>query len=176
MNLHVSMAPVIFSILLPTSPSWSKFQSTAHVFFFFNSTLFNVAFFRDGSKWIWMVLRNVLGVINRWVSVCLWDINCNSKHPEIPYKWWLSCFCVMFPQWDFTMLNGMLFVLLFVLIIYGILLLFIRSYVSGISFEEPQRIIRNFGWSADCVGLDPLRNRQAGWTTWGVGIKTEPLF
>ncbi|XP_077915999.1 protein lifeguard 2-like [Halichoerus grypus] len=31
-------------------------------------------------------------------------------------------------SWDFTMLNGMLFVLLFVLIIYGILLLFIRSY------------------------------------------------
>ncbi|KAM8936115.1 protein lifeguard 1-like isoform 4-T5 [Lycaon pictus] len=31
-------------------------------------------------------------------------------------------------KWDFTMLNGMLFVLLFVLIIYGILLLFIRSY------------------------------------------------
>ncbi|XP_029784812.1 protein lifeguard 1-like isoform X2 [Suricata suricatta] len=30
--------------------------------------------------------------------------------------------------WDFTMLNGMLFVLLFVLIIYGTLLLFIRSY------------------------------------------------
>uniref|UniRef100_A0A673SZM3 Transmembrane BAX inhibitor motif containing 1 n=1 Tax=Suricata suricatta TaxID=37032 RepID=A0A673SZM3_SURSU len=31
-------------------------------------------------------------------------------------------------KWDFTMLNGMLFVLLFVLIIYGTLLLFIRSY------------------------------------------------
>lgn len=40
----------------------------------------------------------------------------------------------MFPQWDFTLLNGMLFVLVFVLIIYGILLIFIRSYVSGISF------------------------------------------
>ncbi|KAJ8796522.1 hypothetical protein J1605_002119, partial [Eschrichtius robustus] len=34
----------------------------------------------------------------------------------------------MFPQCDFTLLNGMLFVLLFVLIIYGILLIFIRSY------------------------------------------------
>uniref|UniRef100_A0A8C3WCF0 Uncharacterized protein n=1 Tax=Catagonus wagneri TaxID=51154 RepID=A0A8C3WCF0_9CETA len=31
-------------------------------------------------------------------------------------------------KWDFTLLNGMLFVLLFVLIIYGILLIFIRSY------------------------------------------------
>ena len=41
----------------------------------------------------------------------------------------------MFPQWDFTLLNGMLFVLLFVLIIYGIILIFIRSYVSGPSFE-----------------------------------------
>ncbi|XP_020757855.2 protein lifeguard 2 isoform X5 [Odocoileus virginianus] len=30
--------------------------------------------------------------------------------------------------WDFTLLNGTLFVLLFVLIIYGILLIFIRSY------------------------------------------------
>ncbi|KAI4543926.1 hypothetical protein MG293_006720 [Ovis ammon polii] len=37
--------------------------------------------------------------------------------------------------WDFTLLNGMLFVLLFVLIIYGIILIFIRSYVSGPSFE-----------------------------------------
>lgn len=40
----------------------------------------------------------------------------------------------VFPQWDFTLLNGTLFVLVFVLIIYGILLIFIRSYVSGISF------------------------------------------
>ncbi|XP_019489105.1 PREDICTED: bax inhibitor 1-like, partial [Hipposideros armiger] len=31
-------------------------------------------------------------------------------------------------KWDFTLLNGTLFVLLFVLIIYGILLIFIRSY------------------------------------------------
>uniref|UniRef100_A0A8C7A9W6 Protein lifeguard 1 n=1 Tax=Neovison vison TaxID=452646 RepID=A0A8C7A9W6_NEOVI len=31
-------------------------------------------------------------------------------------------------KWDFTMLNGILFVSLFVLLIYGILLLFIRSY------------------------------------------------
>ena len=41
----------------------------------------------------------------------------------------------MFPQWDFTLLNGMLFVLLFVLIIYGIILIFIRAYVSGPSVE-----------------------------------------
>uniref|UniRef100_A0A8C9L2E8 Uncharacterized protein n=1 Tax=Panthera tigris altaica TaxID=74533 RepID=A0A8C9L2E8_PANTA len=31
-------------------------------------------------------------------------------------------------KWDFTMLNGMLFVFLFVLLIYGIFFLFIRSY------------------------------------------------
>ncbi|XP_072821128.1 protein lifeguard 2 isoform X2 [Vicugna pacos] len=31
-------------------------------------------------------------------------------------------------KWDFTLLNGMLFALLFVLVIYGILLIFIRSY------------------------------------------------
>ncbi|XP_004475783.2 protein lifeguard 2 [Dasypus novemcinctus] len=31
-------------------------------------------------------------------------------------------------KWDFTLLNGMLFVMLFVLILYGILLLFIRTY------------------------------------------------
>nr|KAF6418720.1 hypothetical protein HJG63_008748 [Rousettus aegyptiacus] len=31
-------------------------------------------------------------------------------------------------KWDFTLLNGVLFVLLFILIMYGILLLFIRSY------------------------------------------------
>ncbi|KAM4855304.1 protein lifeguard 1-like [Urocitellus parryii] len=31
-------------------------------------------------------------------------------------------------KWDFTLLNGMLFVFLFVLVIYGILLIFIRSY------------------------------------------------
>uniref|UniRef100_A0A8D2BAT5 Uncharacterized protein n=1 Tax=Sciurus vulgaris TaxID=55149 RepID=A0A8D2BAT5_SCIVU len=31
-------------------------------------------------------------------------------------------------KWDFTLLNGMLFVLLFVLVIYGILLILIRSY------------------------------------------------
>ncbi|XP_004431480.2 PREDICTED: protein lifeguard 2 [Ceratotherium simum simum] len=31
-------------------------------------------------------------------------------------------------KWDFTLLNGVLFVLLLVLIVYGILLLFIRSY------------------------------------------------
>ncbi|XP_039111353.1 protein lifeguard 2-like [Hyaena hyaena] len=31
-------------------------------------------------------------------------------------------------KWDFTMLNGMLFVLLFILIIYGTLLLFIHAY------------------------------------------------
>lgn len=39
------------------------------------------------------------------------------------------------------MLNGMLFVLLFVLIIYGILLLFIRSYVSGISFGNLRELL-----------------------------------
>lgn len=48
---------------------------------------------------------------------------------------WIVFVFFMFPQWDFTLLNGMLFVLLFVLIIYGIILIFIRSYVSGPSFE-----------------------------------------
>uniref|UniRef100_A0A8C6FS34 Uncharacterized protein n=1 Tax=Moschus moschiferus TaxID=68415 RepID=A0A8C6FS34_MOSMO len=39
----------------------------------------------------------------------------------------LSLFALQ-TKWDFTLLNGILFVLLFVLIIYGILLIFIRSY------------------------------------------------
>ncbi|XP_069443489.1 protein lifeguard 2-like isoform X10 [Ovis canadensis] len=39
----------------------------------------------------------------------------------------LSLFALQ-TKWDFTLLNGMLFVLLFVLIIYGIILIFIRSY------------------------------------------------
>ncbi|KAF4019917.1 hypothetical protein G4228_011975 [Cervus hanglu yarkandensis] len=39
----------------------------------------------------------------------------------------LSLFALQ-TKWDFSLLNGMLFVLLFVLIIYGILLIFIRSY------------------------------------------------
>lgn len=47
----------------------------------------------------------------------------------------------LFPQWDFTLLNGMLFVLLFVLIIYGILLIFIRSYVSGTSFAHLRELL-----------------------------------
>lgn len=60
------------------------------------------------------------------------------------------------------MLNGMLFVLLFILIIYGTLLLFIHSYVSGIPFGN-LRIVRNIGQNAGCAGLDPLRSRhQAG--------------
>lgn len=37
------------------------------------------------------------------------------------------------PQWDFTLLNGVLFVFVFVLMAYGIILLFVRSYVSGSS-------------------------------------------
>lgn len=40
------------------------------------------------------------------------------------------------PQLDFTLLNGVLFVSLIVLIIYGILLLFIQSYVSGPGPED----------------------------------------
>lgn len=38
----------------------------------------------------------------------------------------------IFPQWDFTLLNGVLFVFCFVLLIYGIILIFVRSYVSEI--------------------------------------------
>ncbi|XP_046311168.1 protein lifeguard 1-like [Marmota monax] len=37
-------------------------------------------------------------------------------------------------KWDFTLLNGMLFVFLFVLVIYGILLIFIGSYVSHLLY------------------------------------------
>uniref|UniRef100_A0A8C9KP41 Uncharacterized protein n=1 Tax=Panthera tigris altaica TaxID=74533 RepID=A0A8C9KP41_PANTA len=44
-------------------------------------------------------------------------------------------------KWDFTMLNGMLFVFLFVLLIYGIFFLFIRSYVSGISFGNLRELL-----------------------------------
>uniref|UniRef100_A0A8B9Y3D0 Uncharacterized protein n=1 Tax=Bos mutus grunniens TaxID=30521 RepID=A0A8B9Y3D0_BOSMU len=46
----------------------------------------------------------------------------------------LSLFALQ-TKWDFTLLNGMLFVLLFVLIIYGIILIFIQAYVSGPSVE-----------------------------------------
>uniref|UniRef100_A0A671FPC4 Uncharacterized protein n=1 Tax=Rhinolophus ferrumequinum TaxID=59479 RepID=A0A671FPC4_RHIFE len=44
-------------------------------------------------------------------------------------------------KWDFTLLNGTLFVLVFILIIYGILLIFIRSYVSGISFGNLRELL-----------------------------------
>lgn len=39
------------------------------------------------------------------------------------------------PQWDFTLLNGMLFVFTSVLVIYGIVTLVVRSYVSDCHFE-----------------------------------------
>ena len=39
------------------------------------------------------------------------------------------------------MLNGMLFVFLFVLFIYGIFFVFIRSYVSGISFGNLRELL-----------------------------------
>uniref|UniRef100_A0A667GAB0 Uncharacterized protein n=1 Tax=Lynx canadensis TaxID=61383 RepID=A0A667GAB0_LYNCA len=44
-------------------------------------------------------------------------------------------------KWDFTVLNGMLFVFLFVLFIYGIFFLFIRSYVSGILFGNLRELL-----------------------------------
>jgi uncharacterized membrane-anchored protein len=38
------------------------------------------------------------------------------------------------PQWDFTLLNGVMFVFTSVLLIYGIIALVIRSYVSDYHF------------------------------------------
>lgn len=49
---------------------------------------------------------------------------------------------LMFPQWDFTMLNGVLFVLLVVLMIYGIIAIVIRSYVSDWHFETFKKYSR----------------------------------
>uniref|UniRef100_A0A8C6BB91 Uncharacterized protein n=1 Tax=Monodon monoceros TaxID=40151 RepID=A0A8C6BB91_MONMO len=56
---------------------------------------------------------------------------------------------------DFTLLNGMLFVLLFVLIIYGILLILIRSYVSGISFYLVMDVQLMVGGHHHHSDLDP---------------------
>lgn len=46
-----------------------------------------------------------------------------------------SCLLFVSPQWDFTMLNGVMFVFLIVLMIYGIIALVVRSYVSDCHFE-----------------------------------------
>lgn len=46
-----------------------------------------------------------------------------------------SCLLFVSPQWDFTMLNGVMFVVLVVFMIYGIIALVIRSYVSDCHFE-----------------------------------------
>lgn len=46
-----------------------------------------------------------------------------------------SCLLFVSPQWDFTMLNGVMFVFLVVLMIYGIIVLVVRSYVSDCHFE-----------------------------------------
>uniref|UniRef100_A0A8C2UW64 Uncharacterized protein n=1 Tax=Chinchilla lanigera TaxID=34839 RepID=A0A8C2UW64_CHILA len=45
-------------------------------------------------------------------------------------------------KWDFTWLNGVLFVSLCVLILYGILVLFVRSYVSGLSCGTLRELLK----------------------------------
>ena len=46
-----------------------------------------------------------------------------------------SCLLFVSPQWDFTMLNGVMFVFFVVLMIYGIIALVVESYVSDCHFE-----------------------------------------
>lgn len=72
-----------------------------------------------------------------------------------------SCLLFMSAQWDFTMLNGVMFVFL-VLMIYGIIALIVRSYVSDCHFE----IFKKYSRCGKCW---PCQHKSSEKQTWSWG-------
>ncbi|XP_042822277.1 protein lifeguard 1 isoform X3 [Panthera tigris] len=86
--------------------------------------IISVFIFWKGLKaWVLMNAWFTYAILPAFFGVLIVFACCGNLQRQVPVN-----YILLGVFWDFTMLNGMLFVFLFVLLIYGIFFLFIRSY------------------------------------------------